>query len=375
LKAKLYSPIHCDICKYDKYGGCGFTEINPLSARTHLEDIRAVFAKERKPEESARGLMTYYDKADSVNEKVQSLFVDADVYEDTLWAVATLEFTEPLAADEISVLKNYLSWQYSDGFGEALEQRAINAEYGEIYVRLWKYGNNFIDTPEQFARRLCLPLPSDALAGLNTQDAPHDITELINLLHYRIDRNLNDFFINIGNDAAHRFITAESKQIAAVCEAHCFLKAVEADNWNTADLEYLLRFKNPLKLFADKLPGAVSGNIDMFGVMFAEGGILDRREQKPRDYALTPEAYQSYLESPENRLRERLAENFNEYKRDMLDMDKEKIFFAANEIAPIQQAYEYFSQEHSYSKDEVDFLLKFQNPLERHSGRFGGGHH
>ena len=70
------------------------------------------------------------------------------------------------------------------------------------------------------------------------------------------------------------------------------------------------------------------------------------------------------------RLRDRLAENYAVYKRDTLDLGKEGIFYAAAEIFPVIEAYEYFSQEHRYRESEINFLLKFENPLEFVSDRW-----
>ena len=379
MKAKLYSPVFCEMWGYEEYNGGHLTEVGRRSATSYLDKIRNAIFNERRPEAAERGLMEYYGKADSVNEKVQSLFVDADIYDKRLWAAATLELKETLTPDEISVLKDYLTGQYSDGFGEDLEQREIRTDEGELFVHLWKNdGEFFIDTQEQFSRRLGIPLPPDALTSITAADIPPpkaplpDLEELIERFYNRIDENLNDFFQIIRNDVALESIPADSKKIAAMFDAHWFLKIVDVDDWHTPDLEYLLRFENPLKLFADKLPGSASAQIDMFDIMFSEDGILDRRILKPSGYALTPEANAVYLEEPENRLRDRLAENFGTYERDMLNMDKEKIFYKANQIVTVMQAYEYFSREHSFTKAEVDFLLKFQNPLKMISDRWAG---
>jgi hypothetical protein len=48
----------------------------------------------------------------------------------------------------------------------------------------------------------------------------------------------------------------------------------------------------------------------------------------------------------------------------MLDLSKDAIFKSASEIAAVTEVYEYVTQEHCFMESEVEFLLKFQNPLD-----------
>jgi len=86
---------------------------------------------------------------DSVDAKVLSAFVDAEVYENMLWGVLKCTLKEPLTNEEIAALKEYASGQYSDGYGEGFEQRERKTEYGDLYVHFWHSGDDYCVLTEQ----------------------------------------------------------------------------------------------------------------------------------------------------------------------------------------------------------------------------------
>ena len=61
--------------------------------------------------------------------------------------------TAKLAADEIEVLKDFFTGQYSDGWGEGFEQHAIQTRWGALYVCFWP-DNFMIETEEEFHARM-----------------------------------------------------------------------------------------------------------------------------------------------------------------------------------------------------------------------------
>jgi len=75
----------------------------------------------------------------------------------------------------------------------------------------------------------------------------------------------------------------------------------------------------------------------------------------------------------EQQLQERLADNFAVYKQDIMDLNKDELFKSAAEIASVSEAFAYFSTEHGFIESEVDFLLKFENPLELLSEKWDVG--
>ena len=47
-------------------------------------------------------------------------------------------------------MKDYISGQASDGWGEGFEQREISTDDGDLFVHLWNFGDNWsIQTEEE----------------------------------------------------------------------------------------------------------------------------------------------------------------------------------------------------------------------------------
>lgn len=85
-----------------------------------------------------RGLMEYYNKANTVNAKVQKLSFDVEIIDNQLMGVAKLELNAPLNQFELDDIKDYIEGQCSDGWGEGFEQREIKCGEKEFYVSFWQ---------------------------------------------------------------------------------------------------------------------------------------------------------------------------------------------------------------------------------------------
>jgi hypothetical protein len=160
---KLYMPLTADIFYYDKYGDLE-DESCTLSGQDLLDQEDAIIAalvKNQLPEESERGLMHWYDEADPVNEKVQSVVFTAENRDGQLWGVAECRVRGELSQTELDTLKKYISGQASDGWGEGFEQRELKTADGEMYVHLWNSEHWGIQTEaERFE-------PKQEMGGMN----------------------------------------------------------------------------------------------------------------------------------------------------------------------------------------------------------------
>ena len=79
---------------------------------------------------------------------------------DQLWGVAECQVIGELSPEELESLKEYLTGQASDGWGEGFEQRELQVDEGMLYVHLWNSENWSIQTEqERFALKVAEGLP------------------------------------------------------------------------------------------------------------------------------------------------------------------------------------------------------------------------
>ena len=142
MQMKFYSPLTADFFPnepdyedefYDVYEGC------PLDGHDLLQYADAVDEAVKKDIADFNGdLMQYYHEDDSVRSKVVSAVPSVEICGNKLCGCMTVELKETLLDDEQTVLCNYISGQYSDGWGEGFEQRDIRVDDGTLAVHFWQ---------------------------------------------------------------------------------------------------------------------------------------------------------------------------------------------------------------------------------------------
>lgn len=160
---KLYMPLTADAYYYNEYGDME-DESYPMDGRelrAYEGAILKALINNRMPEESESGLMHWYDDNDSVEAKVKSVVFTVEEREGKLWGVAECRVVGTLTPEELSTLKEYITGQASDGWGEGFEQREIDIGDGELYVHLWNFNDDWdIRTEEEcFGSKLAEGLP------------------------------------------------------------------------------------------------------------------------------------------------------------------------------------------------------------------------
>ena len=142
MQMKFYSPLTADFFPnepdyedefYDEYEGYPQDGHELLEYETAIRD-----AVENDTRDFGGDLMQYYHEDDSVRGKVVTAIPSVEVHGNKLCGCLTVELKEPLLDDEQTVLCNYISGQYSDGWGEGFEQREIEVEDGKLYVHFWQ---------------------------------------------------------------------------------------------------------------------------------------------------------------------------------------------------------------------------------------------
>lgn len=142
MQMKFYSPLTADFFPnepdyedefYDEYEGCPLDGHDLLEYETAIRD-----AVENDTRDFGGDLMQYYHEDDSVRGKVVTAIPSVEVHGNKLCGCLTVELKEPLLDDEQTVLCNYITGQYSDGWGEGFEQRDIRVEDGTLAVHFWQ---------------------------------------------------------------------------------------------------------------------------------------------------------------------------------------------------------------------------------------------
>ena len=139
---KFYSPLTADFFpddpdyedeSYDEYEGYPQDGHELLEYETAIRD-----AVENDTRDFGGDLMQYYHDEDSVRCKVVTAIPSVEAHGNKLCGCLTVELKEPLLNDEQTILCNYITGQYSDGWGEGLEQHEISVGDGKLYVHFWQ---------------------------------------------------------------------------------------------------------------------------------------------------------------------------------------------------------------------------------------------
>lgn len=107
--------------------------------------------------ETPGGLMDYWHGSDAVRQKITSLKPYVEFINGELMGVCDMVCKAGLTPRELAEVKDYLSGQYSDGWGEGFEQRPINTPEGELYISFWNSENFSIRTELAHHMRTHMP--------------------------------------------------------------------------------------------------------------------------------------------------------------------------------------------------------------------------
>jgi len=156
---KLYVPL-----KVTQYGED--MEEEEIDGEPYARTIRGRVL-EFNMEDGERGLASYFGKDNISREKVYSIKPDVERVRDTIMGVAIIKMTKPLTEAEIDDLKDYVTGQFADGWGESFEQREIQADGNEIYVHFWDHKDYYIKTEEELNMDMEQDMGMQGMGGMS----------------------------------------------------------------------------------------------------------------------------------------------------------------------------------------------------------------
>lgn len=134
---KMYSPLTGELYQAGEYEyEDSVDEYNGAELLLYAEEIEK--AVKAYTDNGTENLMKYFDESDYVKQHVRSLVPSVEVWNGRLYGCTTVRADQDLSEPGWDKLMNYLTGQYSDGWGEDFEQREIETEDGLLYVHFWQ---------------------------------------------------------------------------------------------------------------------------------------------------------------------------------------------------------------------------------------------
>lgn len=100
-------------------------------------------------QEADMDMAAYVGKHANLRDKLLYAEWSVENRNDRLYGKISCYFSAPLSTEETERLKDAITGQNSDGFGEGFEQRGIKTEDGEIHVSLWNHEEYFLKSGEE----------------------------------------------------------------------------------------------------------------------------------------------------------------------------------------------------------------------------------
>lgn len=90
-----------------------------------------------------KNMAEYYWGNEGVEKKLASAEWNVEVIKGEMYGCVTVRLKEELTAEEKDALKEWITGQNSDGFGEGFEQRPLSIEEGDLYISFWNSGEEY----------------------------------------------------------------------------------------------------------------------------------------------------------------------------------------------------------------------------------------
>ena len=142
LKAYVITELTAELAVEDmgsEYGEDDYAELDGRDLTDYEPSIREYIEKEKERLDDGGNLAPYIDSSlPRLRENVLRIEPDVVVYEGKLCGCAIVELKQELNERDWNSLFNYISGQYSDGWGEGFEQGDIPVADGVLNVHFWQ---------------------------------------------------------------------------------------------------------------------------------------------------------------------------------------------------------------------------------------------
>lgn len=140
----FYCPLSAQLHD-DEYGD--MNDVGNDYMRQYMYEIEEAVKRDQSPDFDMADYITDHPTA---NAKLLMATWSVEVVDGTLYGRIDCRSTESFTAEEIEAIKDGISGQNSDGFGEGFEQRPIQTDEGDLYVSFWHSGNDyFVHTQDE----------------------------------------------------------------------------------------------------------------------------------------------------------------------------------------------------------------------------------
>ena len=140
----FYCPLTGQI--HDEEDG-GMNDVDGRFLSDYLSEIEEKLEHEQNPDFEIADYITDHPTA---NAKLKMARWSVEEIGGVLYGRIDCRSAEAFTSEEIEAIKDGISGQNSDGFGEGFEQREISTDEGDLYVSFWHSGDDyFIHTQEE----------------------------------------------------------------------------------------------------------------------------------------------------------------------------------------------------------------------------------
>ena len=109
--------------------------------RDYAWAIEDAIEKDRRLDD--QDMAQYFHEDAGLKNKLASMVWGVEVYRGELFGKIECSLKEEMTPAEEEILKDYITGQNSDGWGEHFEQQPIDTEDGDLYVSFWNSGDDY----------------------------------------------------------------------------------------------------------------------------------------------------------------------------------------------------------------------------------------